>query len=249
MKKIAILAVITLLAFSSCDSFFTDSMGNSREYDPANINLTTDNVADWVKATVGNPPLATAVTEALIKKLETDMPSWERAIFLEHAARLAMEASGVGSSLFANAAGLLSEIVSGSSPEDLTDLLDKLFDEGVTEAADNLTKLVIPGISIEERIPTFGPEFVDKITPSSMTEAVIVLVLGEMSDGFKLSDLNNLGLVTDGKHIKIREDGPPPSENAIALAAYINLITDHPDKFGSNFFAAAISDILNSSDE
>ena len=260
MKKIMILAVITLLAFLSCDSFFSDSFGNSREYDHTKIDLTINNVDDWVRATIGNPPLATAVTAAIMQKLQTVTNPAERAIYLEHASRLAMQASGLGNTIIVNAADILGGFVMDAGPQglmdNLTDLLETLQSDfeskGGVNAANDFAALVNQGID-GQVIPRFNQEFADKVSPSDLTEAVIVLLLAEMAnDGnnFSSSNLNisSLGLRTRGNPpaVHVADDGVnPPSQSSIALAAYLNLIAeDGTGKYDNNPFTSAIRNAL-----
>ncbi|MCL2006823.1 MAG: hypothetical protein FWG77_01935 [Treponema sp.] len=262
MKKPVFLLLIPMLvaifALSSCDSFFSDSLGSSRDYDPAKISLTIENVGDWVRASVGNPPLARAVTIAIMDKIDSIVDEAERAVFLQHAARLAMEASGVGISILQNSGDLLGGFTLEAGPVDLAermkDLLDSLQSDfenkGGVDTADNLASLVNKGIS-GEGAPRFDPEFADKLSSADVTEAIIVLLLGEMSkpdNNFHSGNINiaNLGLRVGGSPVAVHVVGDgdnPPSENATALAAYLNLITDD-SRFANNPFTKAISNVL-----
>ena len=259
MKKTAILAFIIALAFLSCDDFYGSSFGSSREYDWRNIHLTTSNVSDWVQATVGNPPLADAVTLAIDHKLAGDLSPGDRAIFLRYASRLAMEASGVGTSLLLNATEHLGSFVSNANPEDLEATIREMLDglqrdfkaNGGPEAAERLARMVNSSISRPTGIPRFDQSYISMVGPTDVAEAVIVLVLGELekNDYFEidsLDDLDHLGLELSGNNpplVKVTE-GSNPEPGAIAIAAYLNLIAENQEKFENNPLTKAINDVL-----
>ena len=261
MKKIAILTVITVLAFLSCDNFYSNSLGNSREYDWRQINLTTSNIGDWVRATVGNPPLARAVTEALIEKMNEDLDPDEMAIFMEFAARLAIESSGLGAAILINATELLGGIGTENA-DSFTDMLSNLQDDfnagGGYDAARILALILSRNIDEHEGTPRFNDAYANLATPSAVAEAMIVLLLGEMADVDGELDITNLSnLATMGLTLAQGENGmevqlvpdmdPPQSPNAVAIAAYLNLIADDDSgKFDGNPFTSAISAILMS---
>ena len=259
MKKIAIFTVIIVLSFLSCDSFYGNSLGSSREYDWRQINLTTSNIEEWVRATVGNPPLARAVTDALMEKLNENMSEADRARFLEFAAKLAIEASSLGSSILVNATELLGGIGSGDD-DSFKDLLNNLQDDfnagGGQKAAENLANLLLKGINDQGGTPRFNDAYASTASASGVAEAMIVLLLGEMagSDGqLTINDLGNLATMglrlvpgENGNEVEVIPDrNPPQSPNAVAVAAYLNLIADDKTgKYKSNPFTSAISTIL-----
>ena len=261
MKKTAIFAIIIALTFLSCDDFYSSSMGSAREYNWQNINLTTDNVEEWVQATVGNPLLAVAVTLAIQNKLADPLlPSQDKAIFLLYASRLAMESSGVGTSLLLNATDLLGSFGSDISAEELEatirDMLGKLQDDfeanNGPEAAKMLAEMAKGSINTPNGIPKFDQIYVNQVEPTDVAEAVIVLLLGEMAENNyfdinNLDALDNLDLVITNSYpplVKI-EDGGSPSDGAVAIAAYLNLILeDSAGKFASNSLTGAIKDVL-----
>ena len=260
MKKIAILTVFIVLAFLSCDNFYNNSLGSSREYDWKQINLTTSNIEDWVRATVGNPPLARAVTDALLDKLlNENISPQEMAIYLKFAAKLAIEASNLGAAILINATELLGGIGSDNAG-DFSDMLDNLQDDfnakGGRRAAELLANLLGKSIDDQSGTPRFDPAYGDKVTASEVSEAMIVLLLGEMAsdDDLNINDPSNLatmGLILvagDPREVRVIEDRDP-SPNAVAIAAYLNLIaSDKTGKFESNPFTYAISTILISGD-
>ena len=263
MKKIAISLAIAVLVFSSCDDFYSSSMGSSRAYDWEKIDITISNVSDWFQATVGNPPLAEAVMKAINHRLNTVTNPYERAIFLEYASKLAMEASGLGTSILLTATDLLGVFSSDADPEDLVDNVISIFDKlqwdfitrGGAAAAANLAGLVsnglVPGTNQPGNTPKFDPNYINRVQSSDVAEAVIVLVLGEMSnnghfDIDNLDELENLGLdlTNDIPPLVKVMDNAYPSEEAIAIAAYLNLIAEHPEKFDDNPITNAIYDTL-----
>ena len=261
MRRIAILAVITALIFSSCDDFYSDSMGSSREYDWRNIDVSANNVSDWVLISVGNPALATAVQQAILHRLETVNDSRrDRAILLEYSSRLALESSGVGNSILIRATDMLDIIGSDAEldvlVDSLTEILRKLQEDfksgGGSEAAQRLAALLKFGINDQTGIPTFDQEYINSIQPSDVTEAIVVLLLGEMTDNNdydidNLYDLKSMGLELtrdDPPKAKVIEDGNPPSDNAVAIAAYINLMATNPEKFENSPLTGAINGAL-----
>ena len=254
MKKIAILAVICVLAFLSCDAFYSNSLGSSRTYDPKQINLTEDNIGEWVKATVGNPPLADAVTEAIFERLKGTLTNRERFIFMEYAGRLAIEASGLGNTLLIGITDLLRLEDLEDDAEAFSDMMRRMQDDfnkrGGKSAADNLAKLLLTGVDDEEGTPRFSTNYANSASPSAVAEAMIVLLLGEMANDSDLdlndpSSLATMGLKTVNGEIQV-DPSKDPSDRAIVLAAYLNLISDDTTgKFEDNPFTYSISLLLN----
>jgi hypothetical protein len=103
------------LILSSCDDFYGSSWGSPREYDPSNIKLSLNNLNDWVENAIGNPELS----RALRKRIKSDSPNLtgaDKAKYQEAGVKLAVEASGIGSSIISNAAGALDQL--GENNED-----------------------------------------------------------------------------------------------------------------------------------
>ena len=255
MKKIAVFTIIAILIFSSCDSFFSESYGSSRDYDWKNINLSTSNVHDWVLASVGNPPLAVAVMRAIMHKLET-APQADRAIYFKYAARIAIEASSLGTALLVN----LTELI-GSGSDDISgdkhfrDMLDKVQEDfiagGGQEAADMLAQLLLVGVNNQGGAPRFDNQFANSVQPSQVAETLIVLLLGEMADNDNVnsSNIDNLatmGIVKQGGEMKVLDWASP---RAVAIAACLNLIgDDNTGKYDDNPITGAVSDLFRLGD-
>ena len=270
MKKITILTLIIALAFISCDTFFSDSMGSSRDYNSRNIHLTTRNIGEWAQATVGNPPLARAVMRSLQRRLNTATPT-EMAIFLSYASMIAMEGSGVGASLLINSTDLLGEFVSDASPQELVDNMTEIIERllrdidgrGGSDASRTFANTVGLGINTENGIPTFNQAYIDSIQPSDLNDALLVLILGELmdNDDYNVDNLGNfdaLGLRTvieptdsGGLRSSVRVmDDRDPGPNAIAMAAYLNIIHhDTTGRFDNNPLTSALSNTLGSNSE
>ena len=267
MKKITILTLIIAFAFISCDNFFSDSMGSSRDYNSRNIHLTTGNIGEWAQATVGNPPLARAVMRSLQRRLATATPE-EMAIFLSYASMIAMEASGTGATLLINATDLLGEFIREAGPQELvdniTDIIERMqgdFEKsGGADASREFANTVASGISIQDGTPTFSDAYIDSIQPSDVNDALLVLLLGELTfnDEFNVGNLSNIDAMglkttietTDSGHlqpsVQIKE-GENPSPNAIAIAAYLNIIYhDETGKFDDNPITKALGLALKS---
>ena len=251
MKKYTILGLVAvILTFSSCDEFFTTSWGKSRTYDPSKIDVNADNIDKWVKAATGNPDLADAVTSAIIHELEKfdheSLGSPEAAALLDGGVKLAVEASGVSTSIVARGAELLGDI-DHFGEDTVMDLLGKIQGDfnsgGGPAAAKNIATMVELTIDKDGPYPKFVGPYANIVKPGDVAEAILVLVLGEYG-GIPIIEKNNweeitskfegLGILEDTPpnppHINITNDPNPPTSGAIALAAYLNLIAD--DKSG-----------------
>jgi len=233
VKKTVFLAfLVFILTFTSCDDFFSSSWGTSREYDPSNINVNAGNVDQWIKTAVGNPALAEAITEKIIQELE-NVSGPDKVVLMQAGIKLAVESSGLGILILINAADLLGNFDKNDT-EALTDILDKIQEGfnsgGGPNAANNLATIACSGIIIDnDGVPVFEPEFANSVSPGDVAEAIMVLVLGELSSGSieDWSELDSYGLSKDGtdENPKITVD-PDATPGQIALAAYLNLIAD-----------------------
>jgi len=255
MKKIAIFtALICILFLSSCDDFFSKSLGSFRNYDPAKINITAANADDWIRASIGNPALAKAVYEAVQREMKSNPSS----ILREAGLRLAIISSGLGELILTDGASIFKDIDFDNidDPEEFVkDILDAIINGfesyGGTEAADAITDL-LDEIIIMDETDTY-PKFdgsAESFTAGDVAEAILILVLGEISKlgGFDFDEwdgsIDDLGVglgFKDG-HVIVEDSH---SDNAITLAAYLNLIIDDETyKFDDNPLTKAIKDVL-----
>lgn len=246
MKKTTVLAVLIVfiftLCFTACDDFFSKSKGNFRTYDPAKIDINAGNVNKWLRAAVGNPALSEAITKAILIKLQNpNIKPADKAALLKAGLRLAVESSGLGISLISHAAGLLGDIdnLDEDAIKELLSKIQKDFDSGGgLNAAAAIAQMVNGSITTEDDIPKFDPSYSDTIQPGEVAEAVMVLVLGLLNEQElsvdspgdewnKLGDLAaELGIAPDDSHATyVVYSGDNP--NALALAAYLNLIADN----------------------
>jgi len=273
MKKIAILAVVALvLTFSSCDEFFSSTLGSSRSYDPAKINVNAGNIDDWVKACIGNKKLAAAVSEAIIRelgKLPDGSPA--KAALLAGGIKIAAESSGFGESVLARAAELLGK-GSDFTPESMTELFALIQADfkanGGSKAADNIAAMAKAGMSGTGPggTPKLDPAYAANATPSDVAQAIMVLVMGEMGDtgvgdgnwsdldsneiyiGIGLAD--GLGIDEGTKKVIVTGTGDgAPSANALALAAYLNLLSDQNGLSGDNSLNSALYEAFFTSNQ
>ncbi|MCL2473278.1 MAG: hypothetical protein FWF26_06330 [Treponema sp.] len=247
MRKVALLAICAvILSLSSCDEFFSNSLGTFRTYDPAKIDVNAGNINDWIRASIGNQKLAQAVSEAILRKLANLPPgSPERAALLAGGIRIAIESSGISESILSRCAELLGK-GDDITQDTVQDLLAKIQGDfnsnGGPQAADKIAQMV--GESISGNPPQFDPAYADNVEAGDVAQAIMILVLGQLGDSTtdNWDDLNFLdsGLSSDGQHISYGGEDP----NVKALAAYLNLISGNPEKFGDNSLTGSISDAL-----
>jgi hypothetical protein len=249
-------ALIFVSVFVSCDSFFSTSWGSERSYDPDKIDLSTGNLDSWIEKSIGNPKLAAAITEKIKQKVASMGNGSERARFQEAGVELAIEASGIGTSILSNAADVLGNIDDRDGDEAVTEILNNIqsdFSSGGPQAAANLAEIV--NISVDPNskgngsTPKFDPDdsYAKSAAASDVGEAVLVLSLAVLGDNITngVDTLNENGSVGGLKHEndEIKVDGNNPSPEAIALAAYLNLIIKDPtEKFDNNPVTSAIKD-------
>jgi hypothetical protein len=231
----------------SCDDFFSSSWGtgSARIYEASKIEVTANNADDWVEKARGNPELAEAVTEAIKQALDGKVKQGDatkdQAKLQEAGVALALEASGVGPSILGNAAGAVTGILD-DGPVAIVDLMTNLqsdFDKkNGAKAARNLC-LIVNG-SLEQRwdmyqsgdLPGFSGLYAENAKAADVGQAVVVLTLalvGKPIDQVDLLDLQEYGIsVNSSKKVKLIIDDP--TNEAVVLAAYLNLIAD--DKTG-----------------
>jgi hypothetical protein len=235
---------------SSCDNFFSKSWGKPREYDPGKINLTPDNLQHFTEVATGNPELAGALVEKIIKELPNKTGD-ARAAFQEAGIKLAVEQAGVGTEIIKLAGDALTGL-GDEDEEGLKNLLVKVLDiaESANDAAGNIATIVMDDTKGASTF-TGGSSYWQKAKPSDVGMAIMVLSLGILADegkeidDVKDNDVNDWfdNLQIAGKNVIIKESSKSKSEKEKekALAAYLNLIAnDTTGKFSNNPITRAI---------
>jgi hypothetical protein len=258
-----VLLLLCVLVFSGCDQFFSTSWGTARDYDPGKIKLNAGNVDSWVTTAVGNPKLATALTDKIkdeLKGVPPGNPSKDQEKLQEAGVTLAIEASGIGESILSNASGLISKLSDDENLEEAKDTVTELLGDiqndfrsnNGSKAAGNLAEIISGSLDPNKLGNGDNPEFsglyAEKAKPSDVGQAVMVLALSIIEDkGLNVSSVDldhlesqSLGITIENGRAKIDENA---DQKTIVLAAYLNLIAeDKGGKFGSNSITSAIKE-------
>ncbi|MDR1862839.1 MAG: hypothetical protein LBQ67_02845 [Treponema sp.] len=257
-RKLISAPILTLLLgaliLSSCDEFFSSSWGSPRDYDPSKIKLSASNLDSWLDAAVGNPELADALTEKIKKELNSGaLNPADKVKFQTAGVKLAVEASGLGTSILTNASSALSSIDNedeGAVKGLLSDVQNSFKSNNGAKAAADIAEMVGGGLSSNDgATPEFDAAYAAAVTPSDAAQAVLVLALAVVDANFAEVELDeyddlDIGLTVDEGAVKIETDnGGTPSDEAVALAAYLNLIAqDTTGKFENNPVTKAIKE-------
>jgi hypothetical protein len=251
----ALLAAALLVI--SCDDFISGSMGTQRNYDSSKIDLNAGNVDDWIEKAVGNPELASALTDNIKTQLkETNLNNNERAKLQEAGVTLAVEASGIGANILSNGSGAVSKIeqkgVDGVV-ELFKDVQGDFKSNNGLKAAKDISEIVGGSITMTDGIPEITGQYAENAKPSDVSQAVLVLTLAVLEQEHLDANAENLkvdqlpGLIIDGNGM-VKKDpafGGEPSQEALTLAAYLNLINKDPGgKFGSDTVTSRVTDAL-----
>ena len=254
----ALVAIIFALSFTGCDEFFSTSKGTSRDYDSSKIpTLSAENVDPWFQASVRNPKLAVAVLDKIMQELSGNLGEKDKAKLLDVGRQLAVISSGIGESILTNANALASlGDLTKVDPNTLTTIFGNIWSDfnsgGGNNAAGNLAALAGKSLTVDNSTPQFDPAFAGSAKPADVGEAVMVLVLGILSDSGKdASDWNSLldsglpmGLNGSGDGVTVSAGA---SDKEIALAAYLNLIVGDP-QYHNNPITSNIRDAFFSND-
>jgi len=209
-KAMCLLCVVLLvLAFSSCDSFFSSTWGTQREYDMSRISLNTGNLNDWINAALGNPGLSLKLAE----KINNEMGSKsgpERKEFSRAGVKLAVEASGIGPAA-------LTSVDAITDANELKGLLESIDSKVNKDAAGVLAGIINNGD-------------ITGLDASDAGMAVIVLTLAVVNDAGKavrdvgeLHDLEAFGVKKENdKFVVVQQSGV--TQNATALVKLLNAI-------------------------
>ena len=256
MKKTvlpAVLAIVVLVvSLTACDDFFSSGWGNPRDYKTENINLTANNLDSWLERTIGNPPLAMRVTEAILNRLgenPSTLSPADRARFQRAGITIAVEASGFGLALLNNAFGTLANLAEyeglgyNKLKEILVGIQSDLRSSGCA-AAESIAK--IADVNINNGIPTFpNDSFVHQANSSEIAKTIMVLTVAEVEyNGMNISEgeWDNFDLVAIG--LELNDDGKVVVNDTNArptthvLAAYLNLIAN--DTSDDDFLIGAL---------
>jgi hypothetical protein len=248
MKKLSCcILVILFFSFSSCDDFFSHSLGKPQKYDLSKMDVNAENVDKWLESARGNPELTAALLVKIKQELgSTDGP--EKAKLMEAGIKLAVQSSGLGMIIINQASDAM------GNPDDvnedtLMDLLNGIRNDfnsnGGAKAAEDLSE--IAGMDIEAQqegsVPQFGDDYKEAADPDDVAEAILVLALGELGPDPVIDDWSNtteLGLdITDG-YVTITDSDPSP--NQVVLAAYLNMLAEGDPKFDENPLTSVIKD-------
>jgi hypothetical protein len=255
--------LLPALILVSCDSFFSTSWGSERSYDPDNIKLSADNLDSWIRNSIGNPKLAAALAAKIKQEVQTKPESAERLKFQEKGVELAVRASGIGTSIAINAADVLGDIdnIEEGAVKDILTKIQGDFSSGGPQAAADLASIVSvsldPNTVDEDSAPKFTGLYAQNAKGGDVGQAVLVLSLAVLGDGEAISDavdklakgneeIAGLTLDNDNKRIVIA-DSSGASPQAIALAAYLNLIAGDTTtgRFDDNPLTSAIKEAFN----
>ena len=261
-----IFLLLSIFIFVACDSFYSNSWGTARKYDPANIDLNADNVDSWIELAIGNPELAKALTEK-IKGMVKNMPdSAERAKLQAAGVTLAIEASGLGTTLLSNMdklSDILDEENNNTGDSDaIVQLLDSMQGDfksaGGSAAANDLAQIVKPAGKDFDTPPEFDQSYAKDANASDVGQAIMMLTLAVLEQEGKdanvfndASDIEGLGIgleITDdsGERKVGNQSGTDSSDEAKALAAYLNLImSDTTGKYDKNPVTSSIKNAFN----
>jgi hypothetical protein len=236
--------VLGIMILSSCDEFYSSSWGTAREYDPAKIDLNVNNLDAWTEAAIGNPELAAALLQRVKSEIPKQTDPKNKAKYQEAGVGLAVEASGIGTSILSNATSALDQLDSGNQ-DVVKDILANIqgdFKKNKGDrAAGDLTEIL--DVQTGNNIPQLNPEYSSLVTPADAGQAVLVLALATVDDIDENTNLNDFETNLEGLKFvngQVTVDGSEGPE-ARALAAYCNLIAnDDNGNFDSNPMTRAI---------
>jgi hypothetical protein len=238
--------VLGTLILSSCDEFYSSTWGTTRKYEGSKIDLNAGNLDAWVETAIGNPELA----NALLEKIKDDLPGLsgkDKAKYQDTGVKLAVEASGIGSSILSNAAVALDQLEKKNS-DAVKDILSNIQNDfkknNGAKAAKDIAEIV--DVPDSDKPPEIQGDYALSASASDVGQAVMVLALAVIGDINETTNLNvndlEIGLTFDGGKVEVAK-GKDALLEARVLAAYLNLIADGVNEtFDSNPITKAIKD-------
>jgi hypothetical protein len=227
--------VSALIAFTlaACDDFFSTSWGEARKYDLSKIKLTSGNLQEWKNKAVGNPELAGKLVEKIIRELDGKSGA-EKAAFQDAGVDLAVEQSGIGTTILDIAGKDMDKLVSGGDEDAIKGLLGTVqgkFGAKGYAAAENIAAIAVGSVSGS----SFAADdlYAAQVSAADVGMAVAVLALSIMPDinskGFGKNSLDDSGVSLSGDTFS------GSGSKAATFAAYMNLIMkDNTGKFTGN---------------
>ena len=205
--------------------------------------------------TIGNEEKAKLEEEKAKLEEEQVKLQEEQAKLIEGGIRIAIEASGIGTSMVTHASNLLAELDNSTPSEDMIrGILENIQNDFINgngyAAADNIARMVEPNITgrNDGDVPQFDPLLAGLVQPGDAAQTIIVLALASAPDDIDYEDPSSLNKIEDlvegltlnnaGK-VAIDESSGTPSSEALTLAAYFNLITSD-ERFDNNPLTKAI---------
>ena len=187
-----------LLAFTACDDFYSTTYGTERDYDPDKINLTADNLNEWLDAAIGRPKLAKVLSEK-IKDMVTGgkLSEKDKQKFQEAGVKIAIEASGIGI-IFLSNVGDVFDAAQDGDPEAvitlITDIIEDFKKAGGPAAARDLAGIVLA-----------DPEnYFSNAGSGDVSMVVLVLTMSVICD---ISEIDTENLTLEDLNLWKDEDG------------------------------------------
>ncbi|MDR2445367.1 MAG: hypothetical protein LBD44_05480 [Spirochaetaceae bacterium] len=244
--------LLTLLTLVACDDFFSTSWGEAREYELSKINLTVDNLEDWKGKAAGNPDLAAKLVDKIINGLDGKSGA-EKAAFQTAGIELAIEQSGIGTTIVELAGKDISNIKDEDGLKDLLSSVQGKF-SGDAAAGNIATIALASNLTGGDTTPSFSQNdpYMAQASASDVGMAVVVLALSlapeNVSSYDKLEEsLPNLEITgNEGNREVSVKSGSTPSPEEKALAAYLNLIAnDTTGKYEKNPITSGLKSAFN----
>ena len=240
--------IISIVAFAlvSCDDFFDTSWGKARKYDSSKINLTLEDLPEWKEKAAGNPDLAESLVEKILGELDSKSGA-EKAALQDAGIDLAIEQSGIGTTIIELAGGALSSVKDESGIKTMLDSAQSKFNgNNGKAAAENIAAIVAKSDLSAGTTPKFSKDdpYAAQANPSDVGMAVAILALAvapNLKDTTDLKTALSDGDAKFGFHDNQVTVSDGASKEEIALAAYLNLIADdRTGKYESNPIAGGL---------
>ena len=253
MRKVScFIFAVLVFSFTSCDNFFSTSLGRPQKYDSSKMAVNAGNVDQWLESARGNSELTTALLDKIMAELDKGgISGSSKAKLMEAGIKLSVQSAGVASSIITHGSSVLQDF-DNLTENKVTELLDNIIDDfnskGGKEAAVNIAQIASMDIRDNGRdsTPQFGSDYRDTAKPGEVAEAILVLAMAELGPNPSIDNWNSpsdLGFDIQGGLVTVVK--PVPSPNQVALAAYLNLITTGGSAFDDNPLTSVIKDAFN----